>query len=93
VEINQAIPGFGIVSIFDMAPHPNAAALFVNWLLSQEGQTAYTAAIVDNSRRTDVVPTSPSRALRPGVVYTNPQKEEFAPIRARTAQVANEAIR
>ena len=27
------------VHVYDRAPHPNAAKLFVNWLLSQEGQT------------------------------------------------------
>src|SRR5262249_23695173 len=92
VEINQALPGFGTVSIFDKAPHPSAAALFVNWLLSQEGQTAYSAATVENSRRTDVAPTNPLMAPKPGVEYTNLQREDFAPIRVRAAQVANEAI-
>jgi ABC-type Fe3+ transport system substrate-binding protein len=29
------------VYIFNQAPHPNAAKLYVNWLLSKEGQTIY----------------------------------------------------
>jgi len=33
----------GDVAIFDRAPHPNAARLYVNWFLSREGATAYNA--------------------------------------------------
>jgi len=36
-------------------PHPNATKLFVNWYLSQEGQTAFVNLIENySSRRTDV---------------------------------------
>jgi hypothetical protein len=35
----------GEVAIFDSAPHPNAARLYVNWLLSREGATAYNALV------------------------------------------------
>ena len=31
----------GNVALFDKAPHPNAAKVAVNWLLSREGQRAY----------------------------------------------------
>jgi iron(III) transport system substrate-binding protein len=92
-EINQAVPGFGVISIFDQAPHPHAARLFVNWFLSAEGQKAYTAITAENSRRTDVPPANPEQAPVPGVKYTNLQKEEFAALRARAAQVAREALR
>jgi len=29
--------------LFDQAPHPNAARLFLNWFLTQEGQTAWNS--------------------------------------------------
>jgi ABC-type Fe3+ transport system substrate-binding protein len=29
-----------VSAILDVAPHPNAAQVFMNWLLSEEGQTA-----------------------------------------------------
>jgi iron(III) transport system substrate-binding protein len=93
VGIDQAVPGFGTVSIFDTAPHPRAAALFVNWLLSQEGQTSYTTTTVENSRRTDVAPGNPPLATKPGVEYTNLQREESAALRVRAAQVARETLR
>lgn len=48
------------VAILTNAPHPNAAKVFVNWLLSKEAQELYTQIFwpVDQtfSRRTDVAP-------------------------------------
>jgi ABC-type Fe3+ transport system substrate-binding protein len=31
---------FGTLSFVDRAPHPNAAKVFINWLLSRRGQIA-----------------------------------------------------
>jgi iron(III) transport system substrate-binding protein len=91
--VSLAGPGFGAVSIFNSAPHPSAAMVFVNWLLSREGQTAYTSITADNSRRVDVPPGNPSAYPNADVDYLNQQKEEFTPIRVRAMQVAQEAIR
>jgi ABC-type Fe3+ transport system substrate-binding protein len=33
--------GGGNIAMLNRAPHPNAAKVFVNWLLSREGQIAY----------------------------------------------------
>lgn len=41
------------------APHPNAAKLFINWMLSKEGQTAWTKHTETNSRRADVPVVNP----------------------------------
>jgi len=35
----------GSVALPSQAPHPNSARLFVNWLLSREGQTAFQRAV------------------------------------------------
>ncbi len=42
------------------APHPNAAKLYINWLLTKEGQQAFTKEVLTNSRRTDVAPADPA---------------------------------
>jgi ABC-type Fe3+ transport system substrate-binding protein len=44
----------GNVSLMNRAPHPNAAAVFINWLLTRETQTAYSRALNTVSRRLDV---------------------------------------
>jgi iron(III) transport system substrate-binding protein len=44
------------VGILRRAPHPNAARLFLDFLLSQEGQTLYVQAMGWTSARSDVAP-------------------------------------
>jgi iron(III) transport system substrate-binding protein len=46
--------GAASASLLNRAPHPNAARLFLNWLLSREGQIAYQKASENNSLRTDI---------------------------------------
>jgi len=53
------------------APHPNAAKLFINWLLSAEGQSVYTRAATMESVRKDV----PSGMPKGWVPATNPVVE------------------
>jgi iron(III) transport system substrate-binding protein len=40
----------GQLGVFDPPAHPAAAQLFVNWLLSKQGQTAYNALLVVKER-------------------------------------------
>jgi iron(III) transport system substrate-binding protein len=42
------------VGVFKNSPHPNASKVWVNWLLTREGQMAWAEAMQGNSRRTDV---------------------------------------
>src|SRR4029077_6376791 len=46
--------GSGVVTIVKNPPHPNAAKVFVNWLLGKEGQETYGKAMVQGTRRLDV---------------------------------------
>ncbi|HKZ51452.1 MAG TPA: extracellular solute-binding protein, partial [Dehalococcoidia bacterium] len=46
--------GPGGLGLVNKAPHPNAAKLYINWLLSKEAQTDFSKASVRVSRRADV---------------------------------------
>jgi iron(III) transport system substrate-binding protein len=46
--------GFGTVAVMKNAPHPNAAKVYINWLLSKEGQDLYSRALTQGTRRLDV---------------------------------------
>ena len=46
--------GNGIVGVIKGAPHPNAAKLFFNWLLSREGQELHGKTAQQPTRRLDV---------------------------------------
>ncbi len=50
-DINPAV---GQVGVFNRAPHPNAAKVYINWLLSKEGQTEFARATGYISARLDV---------------------------------------
>jgi ABC-type Fe3+ transport system substrate-binding protein len=46
--------GFGTVAVMKNAPHTNAAKVYINWLLSKEGQDLYGRALTQGTRRLDV---------------------------------------
>src|SRR5207237_1132941 len=57
------------VLLYNKAPHPAAAKLFINWFLSKEGQTVWCKEIPQNSARTDVETFNPEGAATPGKQY------------------------
>jgi iron(III) transport system substrate-binding protein len=52
-----ASPAFGCLGVAAKPPHPNAAAVFVNWFLSREGQSLAVKSYELPSARLDVPPT------------------------------------
>jgi ABC-type Fe3+ transport system substrate-binding protein len=59
------------MAMMSKAPHANAARLFVNWILSREGQTAWQKATEVNSLRVDIPKTDlpPDDVPQKGVTY------------------------
>jgi iron(III) transport system substrate-binding protein len=53
-EGNYVSGGNGILGIIKGAPHPNAAKVFLNWLLSREGQELHGKTAQQPTRRLDV---------------------------------------
>ncbi len=49
-----ATAGYGALVILKNGPHPNATKVFVNWLLSKEGQEIFTRSMGEATRRLDV---------------------------------------
>jgi iron(III) transport system substrate-binding protein len=80
----------GSVVLLSQQPHPNAARLFVNWLLSREGQIAFqrisnTPTNSEESMRSDIPKDVVRKELRrvDGVKYLladSPQFMDMAPI-------------
>ncbi|MDP2646488.1 MAG: extracellular solute-binding protein [Desulfobacterales bacterium] len=69
------------LGVFNRAPHPNAAKVFVNWFLSREGQDISQRAVRKQTRRIDVPPKGLQdfEIRLPGVKYFPKvdEKEEF----------------
>ncbi len=82
-------PGAGTMSLMNGRPHPNATRLFLNWLLSKEGQTVYAQAAGTESAREDVPKTFAGGGLvrEPGKQYIFGD-EEF---RAKGSQAVKES--
>ena len=59
------------MAVMNKAPHPNATKLFVNWVLSREGQTAWQKYTEVNSLRMDIPKSDlpPDDVPRKGVNY------------------------
>lgn len=71
--------GSGNVSFMSNKPHPNAAKLFMNWLLSREGQIVFEQATLVHSGRIDVpVDFLPEgKARDPKLKYFNVEIEDI----------------
>jgi iron(III) transport system substrate-binding protein len=91
LPIQQISMGFGGVGFVDRAPHPNAAIVYINWLLSKEGQEGWTR-VPRNSRHTDVNAPMPQLAPKQGRQYFNGQAEKYSEERGRLLKVAQTAI-
>jgi ABC-type Fe3+ transport system substrate-binding protein len=83
--------GFGTVSLMDRAPHPNAAKVYINWLLSKAGQTDWGKTSHD-SRRLDVPHPAPEFLPVAGATYSLDQSEAEIPAREQAAALAKQYI-
>lgn len=82
----------GCVCVMNRAPHPNAAKVYIDWFLSQEGQAILSKTTGVNSRRLDVEPADPSTMPRPGVNYVILQREESNEVVLRAIELARVSL-
>lgn len=78
-EGTYSTASFGSVIAMDKAPHPNAARVFINWLLSKEGQRVWTTTSGYPSRRLDAPADHLAEEVRPDPTasYFPGYKEEY----------------
>ncbi len=80
IEGNGLTTGSGALAQLNKAPHPNAAKIFVNWILTKEGQTVWVKAYGAPSSRIDVTTEGLNSALlpKPGQKYIATDNEVFS---------------
>jgi iron(III) transport system substrate-binding protein len=77
-DVNEMSMGGAGLYVYNKPPHPNAAKVFVNWILSKEIQLGLAKVMLQDSRRTDLPSVSePDRVPRPGAKYFETQREEY----------------
>lgn len=71
--------GSGLLNAFKNAPHPDAAKLLVNWVLSKEGSSIFAPASEYPSTRADVPPEGilPILVPRPGDINPEIKFEDY----------------
>lgn len=85
----MGLGGVCCVVILNKAPHPNASQLFLNWLLSRQGQTAWQKFTGTNSLRTDIPKDDvhPAFVPREGVNYFYANSYQYAGAEAKKAML------
>ncbi|HTI88859.1 MAG TPA: extracellular solute-binding protein [Alphaproteobacteria bacterium] len=87
----QISVGFGAVGFVDRAPHPNAAAVYINWLLSAEAQKLWVN-LPRGTRRAGIISPYSDMNPRAGVSYFLGQKEALTSERTGLIRLAKETI-
>lgn len=82
----------GNVSVFNKAPHPNAAKVYLNWLLTQQEQQTYAKANGFTDARVDVNAswTESWRAPAPNAIKTD--GEEGAQVRPKLLPILKQVF-
>jgi iron(III) transport system substrate-binding protein len=92
-EAKGAAVGFGgCACAVTRPPHPNAVKVYLDWLLSYEGQTTWAKTSGRNSRRADVDVVDRDSAITPGVDHFIMQRPENLSLREETMGIAKEAL-
>ena len=84
--------GFGNLTLINKAPHPNAAKLVANWILSADGQKSYAAATNLTTRHV-AGRASDDYAPKPGVKLRNITDEAGVAAQVKALEIAKEAIK
>ena len=82
-----------LVWLINKAPHPNAARVLINWLLTKEAQTAYAKELQTNSRFTGVEPGDPQSVVPAGLKLQQIDAEDLLPEVVKTQDLSKQLIR
>lgn len=80
-----------VVGLFERAPHPNAAKVFMNWILTREAQQHFTNATALNSRRLDVVGPEET-APNPKMKYRSVNKGKYMHFIDKAMEIGKEVF-
>jgi iron(III) transport system substrate-binding protein len=92
VEIDYVNSADHVLHLANRAPNPNAAKVFVNWVLSKDGGAVYAKNVEDNSRRADVAAFDPDLTPEKGVDYVTIDAESMVDEILKTQKIAKEVL-
>ena len=95
VRMKEGTPttsSMGTVSVLTKNAHPNATIVFLNWLLTKEGQTVFSQSLKMPSARIDVPTTGldPYYIRQPGEKIFSNYEAELAQLKGKMAPMTKE---
>jgi iron(III) transport system substrate-binding protein len=81
------------VWLVNRAPHPNAARVFINWLLTRDAQVVWAKEVETNSRRVGIEPGNPQFMVPRGARFFQVDAEENLPEVIKTQDIAKAVIK
>jgi iron(III) transport system substrate-binding protein len=79
--------------LVNRAPHPSAAKLFINWVLTKDAQVAWAREVETNSRRVGVEPGNPEFVLPRGAKFFQVDAEENLAYVVKTQDIAKAVMK
>jgi iron(III) transport system substrate-binding protein len=79
--------------LVNRAPHPAAAKVFVNWLLTRDAQIVWAKEVETNSRRVGIEPGNPQYAVPPDAKFLQIDAEDNLPEVVKTQDIARAVIK
>jgi iron(III) transport system substrate-binding protein len=92
-EMDSVNSGSSTLCLINKAPHPNAAKVFINWLLTKDAQVVWAREVETNSRRVGVEPGNPAFAAPKGGKLFQVDAEENLPEVVKTQDIAKAVIK
>ena len=82
-----------VVWLINKAPHPSAARVLINWLLTKDAQTAWAKELQTNSRYVGVEPGERQTVVPAGLKLPQIDAEELLPEVVKTQDLAKQLIK
>jgi iron(III) transport system substrate-binding protein len=92
-EMDTMSSSSSVLWLVNKAPHPAAAKVFINWLLTKDAQTQWAKEAEMNSRRVGVEPGNPPYAVPKGSKFMQIDAEENLAEVVKTQDIAKAVIK
>jgi ABC-type Fe3+ transport system substrate-binding protein len=79
--------------LVNRAPHPSAARVLINWILTKDAQVHWAKEVETNSRRLGIEPGNPEFAVPRGAKYFQVDAEENLPEVIKTQDIGRAVIK
>ncbi|HEV8615469.1 MAG TPA: extracellular solute-binding protein [Methylomirabilota bacterium] len=92
-EMSTQSSSSSTIWLVNRAPHPSAARVFINWILTRDAQVVWAREIETNSRRVGIEPGNPQYAVPVGAKFMQIDAEDNLSEVVKTQDIARAVIK